>query len=161
ILAGDVDRARARAARAHVGLDEAAPRALLLGDARAARELAAPLAAADPHAVAARLVLAAAADTAHDPAALAHAFEGARPTAAPLHPRHRLLALVLARPHDPETAALATRLAPAAARDPLIAVSLAKLAIARGARVEATVLRRLVALDPTDPLAAAAALDVA
>jgi tetratricopeptide (TPR) repeat protein len=78
IAEGDVERVRLRAVRGHVGLDEAAGRALLLGDRKMARALAEPVALADPHAAGARMVLAAA--TA-DPAALARAFAGASPTA--------------------------------------------------------------------------------
>ena len=241
ILAGDVERVRARATRGHVGLDEVAARALLLGDVRMARALAEPLAAADPRAAGARMVLAAAAASL-EPAAFARVFEGARAAqgdvpfvavavlagrlsdAAPadaarsfaaaaryappqlgdalasragaelaargvldgaslpldarielaartrsappepgdaVDPRHRLLALAMLRPQSPEALALARTLESAAPRDAMIATALAKIAIARGTPPDARAAGRLADIDPSDPIAAAAALDVA
>jgi hypothetical protein len=72
--------------------------------------------------------------------------------------RHELLALALLRPSDDATFALARRLAPAASRDALVAAALAKISLARGAPFDPG---RLATLDPSDPIAAAAALDVA
>jgi tetratricopeptide (TPR) repeat protein len=57
LVRGSAESARRRASRAHLGLDLVAGRALVLGDARLARLLAEPLAAADPRAVGARMVL--------------------------------------------------------------------------------------------------------
>lgn len=74
ILAGDLERTRLRATRSHVGLEEAAGRAALFGMDTLARDLAAPVAAADPQARGARLVLAAVARG--DAAALRAAFDG-------------------------------------------------------------------------------------
>jgi hypothetical protein len=72
--------------------------------------------------------------------------------------RHELLALALLRPGDGATLALARRLASSASRDALVAAALAKISLARGAPFDPG---RLSALDPSDPIAAAAALDVA
>ncbi len=60
IAAGDVERVRVRATRAHLGLDEVGGRALLMGAPEMARALAEPLVQADPRAAGARMVLAAA-----------------------------------------------------------------------------------------------------
>jgi hypothetical protein len=54
----DADAARSRATCAHLGLDVVAGRALLLGDAALARDLAEPLVLADPEATGARMVMA-------------------------------------------------------------------------------------------------------
>jgi tetratricopeptide (TPR) repeat protein len=59
LATGDVERVRLRATRTHVGLEEAAGRALLMGRRAVARELAQEIVAADPGAVGARIVLAA------------------------------------------------------------------------------------------------------
>jgi hypothetical protein len=59
VARGDAERARRRASVTHVGLVEAAARALLAGDASMAEGLAAPVAVADPRATGARLVVAA------------------------------------------------------------------------------------------------------
>jgi tetratricopeptide (TPR) repeat protein len=241
IADGDVERVRVRAARGHIPLEEAAARALLFGDPRMARALAEPVAAADPRAVGARMVLAAAGAD-RDPLSLARVFQGAQPAAgdAPfaaiaafaerlcdvvgadaarafaaaagghaelgdplvaraaaglaargvldaaslptdarielaarqrttppepregeVDPRHRLLALALLRPRSPETIALARTLAPAARRDGMIASALAKIALAGGTPPDAALAGRLGEIDPRDPIAAAAALDVA
>ncbi len=241
ISEGDVEQVRLRATRGRLGLEEAAARALLLGDRRMARQLAAPVAAADPKAAGARMVLAAAGDL--DPADLARVFQGAKapagdvpfaavaafaerladvvgvdaarrfavatggPTGEPgdpllaraaaelaargvmdgatlpvdarielaarqrtlspdpadgeVDPRHRLLALSLLRPQSPEALAFARALSPAARRDGMIASALAKIALARGTPPDAVEAGRLGAIDPRDPIAAAAALDVA
>jgi hypothetical protein len=76
--------------------------------------------------------------------------------------RHRLLALSLLRPAEQGTLELARRLERAAPHDAVIAVALARISLAgaRGAEASARV-SSLGALDPTDPLVAAAALDVA
>jgi hypothetical protein len=62
LVAGNADEARTLARRSGVSEAIVAARALLLGDAAAARAIAAPLAEADPHALTPRLVLAAAGD---------------------------------------------------------------------------------------------------
>ncbi len=240
IATGDVERARVASTRGHIPLDEAAGRALLLGDPRMARALAEPVAAADPRASGARMVLAAA-SAALSPAALAQLFVGAaagappwsavaslaqrlsdvagvdgarrfmeaagaeplaagdpllarvaaelaargvaaeaslpldarielaaRMRAAPPEPgerdvdaRHRLLALAMLRPQAPESLALARALAPAGQRDAMIATALAKIALARGTPPGAKDAGRLGEIDPRDPIAAAAAVDVA
>jgi hypothetical protein len=58
IVAGDANTVRSRATRARVGLDEAAARAVLAGRLPLARELASPMAQADPSTNGARLVVA-------------------------------------------------------------------------------------------------------
>ena len=242
LAAGDMERARLRATRAHMSLDEVAGRALLMRDATLARALAEPLADADAHATGARLVLAVTAQRDCDAKALTRAFEGAARGSAPvpmsallpfaaavanaasvedarllvdalpheplvlgdalmahaavdlaargvlrdellpkdarielaarrgetpapvdstIDARHRLLALVLQNPNDPQTRALAQHLSPAAAHDPLIAVALARLALSGGTNTDLTAAFKLVALVPADPLAAAAAFDLA
>ena len=251
LLAGHVERARARATRAHLGLDVVAGRALLFGDPKVARDLAWLVVASDPSATGARLVLAAAAAEMGDARAAGRGLaqmavpqaplsaeailpfarliaqigsgkaeralstEAARrlveglarerflggdmlltpmavelaaagvledaalpaearielaarrletpnvPEGVEVDARHRLFALALAAPLDRSVAALARRLAPAAARDPLIAVALVRVSLARGVAVDQGMLDRLVAIDPADPLVAAAALDVA
>ena len=74
--------------------------------------------------------------------------------------RHRLLALARLSPRDSRTLALALRLAPARAQDPIVAVDFARLSLAGapGAPPMDAVLARL---DPADPLVAAAARDCA
>ncbi len=59
LVAHDADRASERAARAHVGLDVVAGRALLMGDTALALRIAGPAAKADPGFAGARVVLAA------------------------------------------------------------------------------------------------------
>ncbi len=76
ILTGDVASARRLGTIGRVPLVIVAARALLLGDAAASRHLAEEIVAADPHAVSARLVLAAAAVQLHDSVLLARAFAG-------------------------------------------------------------------------------------
>ncbi len=243
IATGSADRARLRATRAHIGLDEVAARALLAQNPTLARELALPLAEADAHASGARMVLAAAAIAVHDRAGLVAAFQGALPgpaavpvaalllfasvvadaskpeearllidsvpheslqagdallsrvaadlaargvlreDALPLDARielaarrrepppliselavdrrHYLLALALLRPTDAATQSLARHLAPAAARDALVAVALARIALAGGNVIDPAAAAKLTALDPADPLSAAVAFDVA
>jgi hypothetical protein len=75
--------------------------------------------------------------------------------------RHLLFAWALARPTDPATLELARRLAPAAGHDALIAVAMARLSLAEGRALSPAALDRLLAVDPADPLLAAAALDLA
>jgi len=58
LMRHDGPEARLRATRAHLGLDIAAARALLMGDATLAQELAEPVVLADPYATGARMVLA-------------------------------------------------------------------------------------------------------
>ena len=62
IARGSIGEVQARATRVRLSIDEAAGRALLAGERTMARKLAAELAAADPGALGARLVLAAVAD---------------------------------------------------------------------------------------------------
>jgi hypothetical protein len=83
------------------------------------------------------------------------------PRAPDVDARHRLLALSILRPEGAETIALARRLMSASARDPLIASALAKIALARGGAIDEGESDRLIALDPADAIAAAAALDLA
>ncbi len=78
IVAGDLERVRLRATRTHLGLEATAGRASLLGADDIARDLAAPVVAADPRARGARMVLAAVAGGRGDAAAVAAAFEGMR-----------------------------------------------------------------------------------
>jgi hypothetical protein len=78
-----------------------------------------------------------------------------------LDARHELLARVVAEPDAPRTKALAARMA-MHARDPLVAVALARLALtAHPETLPADASSRLLARGPGDPLVAAAALDVA
>ena len=236
LLAHDGARATERASRAHLGLDVVAGRALALGEATIAKQVATLAVEADPRAAGARLVLAA---LGRQPGAVAGALhvEGAvaaeallplarlvarvgSPEAARslvqqiLHTsviggdaaltaiavelaaasvlpdaelppdarielaarrletpdsallgkvdaRHRLFALALTHPLDSAAADLAQHLAPSAGRDPLIALALVRLALARGTSVDVGVIDRLVAGSPADPLVALAALDVA
>jgi hypothetical protein len=75
--------------------------------------------------------------------------------------RHRLLGMSVLRPNDAETRHEAGRLSAAAADDPIVAVALARLALARGEAVTPDVRARLDSSAVADPLAAAALLDVA
>jgi hypothetical protein len=79
----------------------------------------------------------------------------------PVDARHRLFAWALDRPLEAATLELARHLAPAAADDPLVAVALARLSLAEGRTLDATALDRILAMDPADPILAAAALDLA
>jgi hypothetical protein len=72
--------------------------------------------------------------------------------------RHQLLVLALLRPADRATLDLARHLAHAADHDAVVAVALTRMALA-GVAVPRT--DGLGALDPADPLVAAAALDLA
>jgi hypothetical protein len=74
--------------------------------------------------------------------------------------RHALLGLARRAPRDPQTLALARRLARARTRDPIVAVAFARLALA-GAADTLPVADALAKLDPADPLLAGAALDCA
>jgi hypothetical protein len=78
-----------------------------------------------------------------------------------LDERHALLGLALLRPTDSVTREHAARLAGAAAEDPLVAVSLAKIALARGEPVSKELRAALDALAPADPIVAAVVLDLA
>ncbi len=75
--------------------------------------------------------------------------------------RHVLFAWALEHPLDRATRELARRLAPAAAHDALIAVAMARLSLAEGRPLAADALDRLLAVDPADPIIAAAVLDLA
>jgi hypothetical protein len=76
--------------------------------------------------------------------------------------RHLLFARALQDPLDrAATLALARRLAPAAADDPLIAVALVRLSLAEGGEPNGAALDRMLTVDPADPILAAAAFDVA
>jgi hypothetical protein len=75
--------------------------------------------------------------------------------------RHLLFAWALERPLDAATLDLARRIGGASTHDPLVAVALARLSLARGWPLAPNALDPLVALDPADPILAAAALDVA
>jgi Tfp pilus assembly protein PilF len=242
---GDGRRAALRATRAHLGLDVVAARALLMGDARLARELAEPVVLADPRATGARMVLATAAFRLGEGDLMARALELHRSGPAPIaaeallsfarlvervssidaarrileawspfallegdalvtplavdlaaqgalqddalpwgarvelasrrsdvlpafgastgnmDARHVLFAWALERPSDRATLELARRLAPAAGHDALIAVAMARLSLAAGRPLSPAAQDRLLAVDPADPIVAAAALDVA
>jgi len=84
IARGDAAATRRRAARAHVGLEEAAARALAFGEGALAEGLARPVAEADPGSVAAGLVLALAAPPGSAGAALAKLPKVTRPLPAAL-----------------------------------------------------------------------------
>jgi hypothetical protein len=76
--------------------------------------------------------------------------------------RHLLFARALQDPLDrAATLALARRLAPAAADDPLIAVALVRLSLAEGGEPNGAALDRMLTVDPADPILAAAAFDLA
>jgi hypothetical protein len=75
--------------------------------------------------------------------------------------RHRLLALAIMRPLDPTALELAKHLAPAATHDPLVAIALVRMSLAKRSLVDPAIVERLVALNPADALVAAAALDAA
>jgi hypothetical protein len=88
-----------------------------------------------------------------------------RPTAADvasagLDARHRLLGLALLRPGAAPTLDLAQRLSSAAPEDPLVAVALARVALARNEAVPEDVRAHLEGFAPADPIAAATLLDV-
>jgi hypothetical protein len=78
-----------------------------------------------------------------------------------LDARHRLFAWAVQKPLEKTTLDLARRLAPAAARDSLIAVALARLSLAAGHPLAPGALEPILAVDPGDPILAAAALDLA
>jgi hypothetical protein len=75
--------------------------------------------------------------------------------------RHRLFARALYDPLSPLTLELGGRLASAAGHDALIAVAVARLTVARGSSLSPAELDRLLAVDPADPIVAAAVLDFA
>jgi hypothetical protein len=75
--------------------------------------------------------------------------------------RHLLFAWALERPLERETLELARRVGLASTEDPLIAVALARLSLAQGRELKSTALDHILALDPSDPILAAAALDLA
>jgi len=75
--------------------------------------------------------------------------------------RHALLGVALLRPTDTTTSDLARRFAGAAREDPLVAVALVKIALARGEAVPVELRAYLEALAPADAIAAAGVLDIA
>ncbi len=78
-----------------------------------------------------------------------------------LDARHRYLALALAEPTSERTARLSARLAAARSTDSLVAVAWAREGLARGRSIDARETSALLARAPGDPIALAAALDVA
>jgi hypothetical protein len=78
-----------------------------------------------------------------------------------LDARHRYLALALAEPTSDRTARLSARLAAARALDSLVAVAWAREGLAKGRAIDARETTALLARAPGDPIALAAALDVA
>ena len=160
----DLGLARLRATRTHVALDEVASRALLLGEVSLARELAAPVAAADPHAVGARLVLAVAADASGNPTALAAIFKSARSASGPVPQSAALaFAMLIAREVSVEAARhllLALPRAPFIDGDALvtsIAVDLAARGVLDDAQLALDALTELAARRGQPPPAAALA----
>ena len=75
--------------------------------------------------------------------------------------RHRYLALALSQPRAEETKQLRRRLAGAATRDPLVAAASAWILLGTDATMDRDAARNLLALRPTDPVLAAAALRLA
>jgi hypothetical protein len=75
--------------------------------------------------------------------------------------RHRLFAWALERPLGAPTLELARRLGAASSTDPLVAVALARISLAQGRALAPTALDPVLALDPADPILAAAAFDLA
>jgi hypothetical protein len=234
----DAERVRARAVRAHIGLDVAAGRAWALGDSALASDLIALPWRAAPSSIGPRIVhegaagrassgllasvpagrlpldvglplardllaregVAAAArataaseglrDLLGDPVLVPLAVElvlagvladgavssdarieiAARRNTSPQGPdledrgldaRHRLLALALLRPRDAATIALAAQLTSAAGEDRLVAVALAKIALAGGPPIDAVTRGRLDSAAASDAIAAAALVDLA
>ncbi|MEZ4261290.1 MAG: hypothetical protein R3B36_19595 [Polyangiaceae bacterium] len=236
---GDGELARRRGAGGRVGLAELAARAWLLGRGELARELASRVAAADPGAIGARMVLLGAgaeapapsvaresvpsacalvlarrlaadagdaaatawlaelrveplvdADATVGPLAVELAARGvlaesalppalavelaarrgdaaalaarlARPDAAELPPRVRLLALAGAEPAGAAARALASRLAGAAERDAMVAAGVGRVALAQPALSAALAgVRRAIEERPADPLLASVAVEL-
>jgi hypothetical protein len=94
----DPDRARSRAARAHLGLDVVAGRALIMGQPGLVRAIALPVAQADSRAAGARIVLAVAAEEQGDLEQVSRALALAPYAADPLAPEVVLpLARLVAR----------------------------------------------------------------
>ncbi len=79
---------------------------------------------------------------------------------AALDDRHKLLGMAFLHPTDPATLEQTRRLTPAATEDPLIAVAIAKIALARAEPVSPEARTRLETSASTDPIAAAALVDV-
>jgi len=136
---GDTEKARLRATRTHLALAEVAGRALVLGDAALARALAAPVIAADPADVGARMVLAVATWDGNA-ASLSGAFAGASGGTDAVVPAPAALefALLLARTVSAEEARrvlAATKRGPLLAGDALVTRLAVELA-ARGVLVE-------------------------
>jgi len=78
-----------------------------------------------------------------------------------LDARHRLFAWAMGKPGEAATLELARRLSPASGHDSLIAVALARLSLAAGRALGPGGLDPILAVDPGDPILAAAALDLA
>ncbi len=78
-----------------------------------------------------------------------------------LDARHRFLGYALLHPADPAATALSRRLSTAAAEDPLVAVALARLHLARGEPLLGDARTRLESAAAADPLVAAALVDLA
>jgi len=78
-----------------------------------------------------------------------------------LDARHAYLALALAHPSDPRARELGVRLAAVAASDPVVASAVAFMTLANGGSVGRDAAHDLLAIDPADPLVAAAALRMA
>jgi hypothetical protein len=78
-----------------------------------------------------------------------------------LDARHRLFAWALGRPREAATLELARRLAPVSSHDSLVAVALARISLAAGRSLAPGALDPILAVDPGDPILAAAALDLA
>jgi tetratricopeptide (TPR) repeat protein len=145
LAAGDADRAKRLATRAHVPLPVVAARCLLAGDASTARTIAAEITAADPRSTSAALVLAVAADALGDAPlvtrSLATPDATGKPDAAPIAPEIWLVyARAIARAGTGDAALAVLRglpRAPILAGDP----ALTPVAVALAARG---------ALDPSD-----------
>jgi hypothetical protein len=78
-----------------------------------------------------------------------------------LDARHRYLALALAEPTSNRTARLSAQLAAARSTDTLVAVAWAREGLARGRSIDPRETTALLSRAPGDPIALAAALDVA
>jgi tetratricopeptide (TPR) repeat protein len=137
---GDLEAARRVAQKARIPWSEVAVRAALLGRPALAREQAELVLGADPRDASARIALAAAADLAGDPAAIAAALRMVPARSTAPSPLARILfAEVLARRVSVEAARAWLGAAPeAAGGDPLLAEAAARLrARLDGARVTA------------------------
>ena len=120
LVSGDSARVRLRATRTHVGLEQAAGRALVMGRRAIARELASQLVAADPSAVGARMVLAAAQENL-DASALRAAFDGVGAVGAESITSAECVLGFAALLGDFLSPALAARVVASVAHEPLLA----------------------------------------